>query len=144
MGMWHQLLSGSLYLTGCTIFHAVALSLCVAWIQARVQRHHGPVRVLRRIGFVLLLLLAIVVSLTAEVWLWASALIWRGALPDLDTAVYFTIVTYTTLGYGDIVLDQGHRIFGAMAAVTGLLTFGISTAFLVALWGRVVGSGPGN
>ena len=48
-----------------------------------------------------------------------------------NTAVYFSIATYTTLGYGDVVLDEGHRIFAAFGAMTGMLAFGISTAFLV-------------
>jgi len=60
-----------------------------------------------------------------------------GALPDWNTAVYFSLVTYTTLGYGDVVLGPGLRIFAAFSAVTGLLGFGISTAFLVGAIGKV-------
>ena len=52
-------------------------------------------------------------------------------------ALYFSLVTFTTLGYGDIVLGEGLRIFGAFASVTGLLAFGLSTAFLVALMTRM-------
>ena len=61
-----------------------------------------------------------------------------GTLPDLADAIYFSLVTYTTLGYGDIVVGSGFRVFAAMAAVTGLLNFGISTAFLVGLIGRLM------
>ena len=68
---------------------------------------------------------------TIQVWLWAVAFVWGGALPTLSDAVYFSIVTYTTLGYGDITIGPESRIFGAMSAVTGLLNFGLSTAFLV-------------
>lgn len=58
-------------------------------------------------------------------------------LPDWNSALYFSLVTFTTLGYGDIVLGEGLRIFGAFASVTGLLAFGLSTAFMVALMTRV-------
>ena len=61
-----------------------------------------------------------------------------GALPNLSDALYFSIVTYTTLGYGDIIVGQEFRIFAAMAALTGLLNLGLSTAFLVGLFGRIL------
>lgn len=83
-------------------------------------------------------LAAIVASHTLQVWIWAGVLVALGALQELKTAIYFSLVTYTTLGYGDVLLEADFEIFGAMAAVTGLLTFGISTAILVALLGRVL------
>lgn len=66
-----------------------------------------------------------------NVWIWAFVLRWTKALTSMEEAVYFALVTTTTLGYGDIVLPHRWRIFGAMAAVSGLLTFGLSTAFLI-------------
>ncbi len=60
-----------------------------------------------------------------------------GALPGFAEAIYFAIVTYTTLGYGDIVLDANFRVFAALSSVTGLLNFGLSTAFLVGILSRL-------
>jgi hypothetical protein len=74
---------------------------------------------------------------TVQVWIWAVVWVLGDVLPDWNSALYFSLVTFTTLGYGDIVLGEGLRIFGAFAAVTGLLAFGLSTAFLVALMTRV-------
>ena len=59
-------------------------------------------------------------------------------LQDWNSAVYFSLVSYTSLGYGDVVLGPGARIFGAFSSVTGLLSFGLSTAFLVALMTRLL------
>jgi voltage-gated potassium channel Kch len=80
----------------------------------------------------------LVLSHTVQVWIWAIVLIWLEALPNLFEAIYFSLVTYTTLGYGDVVLSDNHKIFGAMASVTGLLNFGVSTAFLVAILGKIL------
>ena len=77
-------------------------------------------------------------SHTVQVWLWAWALVGVGTLRDWNSAIYFSLVSYTSLGYGDVILGPGARIFGAFSSVTGLLFFGISTAFLVALMGRVM------
>ena len=80
---------------------------------------------------------AVVPAHTVQVRIRAGAFVMTGALSDPGEAICFSPVTYTTLGYGDIVVGSGFRIFAAMEAVTGLLNFGISTAFLVALYGRL-------
>ena len=94
---------------------------------------------IRRITTVLGGTFAIIVfSHTVQVWLWAASFIWLDALNEIDQAIYFSLVTYTTLGYGDITLTNEFNIFGAMASVTGLLNFGVSTAILVAVIGRML------
>jgi len=79
----------------------------------------------------------IVFAHTVQVWIWAVFLVLLGALQTYSDAIYFSLVTYTTVGYGDVTLEDDFRIFGAMASVTGLLGFGISTAFLVEVLTRV-------
>jgi voltage-gated potassium channel len=68
----------------------------------------------------------------AQVGLWAGFLVWRGALQTYDDAFYFSLVTFATLGYGDIVLAPGYRIFGALQAACGSLMLGWSTALIFA------------
>lgn len=80
----------------------------------------------------------IVLAHTLQVWLWALTLLYLEAQSDLRSAIYFSLVTYTTLGYGDVVLSPEFAVFGAFASVTGLLTFGISTAFVVGVVARVL------
>ena len=57
----------------------------------------------------------------AQVGLWAGFLVLLGALQTYGDAFYFSLVTFATLGYGDIVLSPGYRIFGALAATCGSL-----------------------
>lgn len=68
---------------------------------------------------------------TAGLWIWALVYYWLGALPSLEVAVYFSLVCYTTLGLGDIVLPLGWRLLGGMEAANGLLNFGLLTALLI-------------
>ena len=68
---------------------------------------------------------------TVEIWTWAGAYLVLGTLPDFLDALYFSAVTFSTLGYGDIVLQPEWRLFGAMEGVRGLLLIGWSTAYLV-------------
>jgi hypothetical protein len=83
-------------------------------------------------------IIVIVFSHSVQVWLWTLSLISFGAFSDPGTAVYFALVTYTTLGYGDIVLAENIRLYGAFASVTGLLGFALSTAFLVVVFGKLL------
>ncbi len=93
----------------------------------------------RRIAAILAAAIGILlVAHTAEIWLWAFSFAILGEFEQFSTSFYFATVTYTTLGYGDVVLNENARIFASFGAITGLFTFGISTAFLIGLLGRVM------
>ena len=81
--------------------------------------------------------LAIVGAHTVQIYIWALAFWLTGALLTFPESIYFSLVTYAALGYGDVVLGEHFRIFGAMESVTGLLMFGITTAFLVGYFSQV-------
>src|SRR5262245_20132638 len=59
-----------------------------------------------------------------EIMVWAFAYTAWNAMPDLPSAMYFSAVTYTTTGYGDLVLPQSWRLVGAVEALTGILMCG--------------------
>lgn len=133
MTLGQQILWGSLYLGACLIVEIMALVLCTSLLVKATERFK-PKSGSLSVGVVLAIALAfIVLAHTMQAWIWASALILTNAMEDWNTAIYFALVSYSTLGYGDIVLGPGLRIFGAFSAVTGILAFGISTAYLVAL-----------
>jgi hypothetical protein len=68
---------------------------------------------------------------TVEVWSWAVGLLAVGALGTFDEALYFSTVTFSTLGYGDLIPAPEWRLFGALEGVNGFLLIGWSTAYLV-------------
>ena len=70
---------------------------------------------------------------------WAAVYAIGGAMKDFTTAAYFSAVTYTTTGYGDLVLPPDWRLFGSVEALTGILMCGISTGFFFAVFARVFG-----
>jgi len=77
----------------------------------------------------------------AQVGLWAGFLVLIGALKTYGDAFYFSLVTFATLGYGDIVLTPGYRIFGALGATCGSLMLGWSTALIFAAISRAIDRG---
>jgi Ion channel len=73
-----------------------------------------------------------------EIAAWALFFRWQECLPDAESAFYFSGATYTTLGYGDILLPKEWRMFGPLEALTGSLMVGLSIAFFFAVLSRKI------
>jgi hypothetical protein len=111
------------------VIHALGLLGLLYW-QTRqwpkIEADFGP----RRNLPVFLLLFGVILTLhLAEICLWAGFYVWRGCLPDLESSLYFSAASYSTAGYGDILLPRAWRLVGAMESVTGVLLLGWSAAF---------------
>ncbi len=70
---------------------------------------------------------------TIETWSWAALFMLLGEFDDLERALYFSVSTHTTLGYGDIILSPEWQLLGTFESMGGLILFGVSTAFLFGL-----------
>ena len=69
---------------------------------------------------------------------WALAYYWVGEFHDFQTALYFSVVTATSLGYGDITLSESWRLLAIFEAMSGLLLFGASTASVFQLMVKIL------
>jgi hypothetical protein len=67
-----------------------------------------------------------------EMTIWAIGFVIVGMLPNFETALYFSLKSYTTVGYGDVLPLQSWRLVGPIEAAVGVLMLGLSTGFLVA------------
>ncbi len=136
--MTAQIFWGSVILGICSIIHLLILVFWAGRLK-QVNKYLGSA--VRGIHLPILIgstFAVIVLAHTIQVWIWAISFVLLQALPNLSDAIYFSLVTYTTVGYGDVTMAPEFRIFGAMASVTGLLNFGLSTAFLVGLLGKLM------
>lgn len=76
----------------------------------------------------------------AEITVWALFYLWKECLPDAETSFYFAGVTYTTIGYGDLVLAKPWRILGPVEGLTGILMCGLSAGLFFGLVTRIYSS----
>ena len=73
----------------------------------------------------------LVIGNVAQIAIWALLLQLLGEFSDFTEAVYHSAVNFATLGYGDIVMSEEHRLLGPLEAVNGVLMIGVSTAALM-------------
>jgi Ion channel len=65
-------------------------------------------------------------------WTWALHYLLLDAIEPLEKAIYFSVEAFTTVGYGDVVLDENWRLLSSLESANGLLMFGWSTALVFA------------
>jgi hypothetical protein len=81
-------------------------------------------------AIVLLMLHALEAFLWALLYLVLPA---QAGLKNLHEAFYFSLVTFTTLGYGDITLNSRWQLLAGIEGMVGIVVFGLSTAILFAV-----------
>ncbi len=138
--MLRQLLVGG----GVSVINIVIHSLIMATI-VRVA-HLAGTRPRRDPGLFLAAVMVPVVSIlmgthALEVFVWSVAYAWVNAAPDGADLLYFALVNYTTLGYGDIVPLERWRLLGPITAMNGVLLFGWSTAVIFEVLRKTMGRG---
>jgi len=125
-------------LIGCTLvaatvgIHAVGSTLWLAHATSRYLRDGGSWSSFRMFVALLSSVIFLISLHVIQITLWA--LTYRELVPDVlptfEHAIYFSIVTFTTLGYGDITLQEGTRILSGIESLSGILLVGWSTAVM--------------
>ncbi len=72
----------------------------------------------------------LLVGILGQISLWSLLFMSLGEFKVFATALYHSAVNFGSLGYGDIVMSEKHRLLGALEAINGVLMIGISTAAL--------------
>ncbi|MEM6536829.1 MAG: ion channel [Pseudomonadota bacterium] len=129
--MLFQMIIGILIICGTAYIHAWALALAMdklnpisKWAKEQPTNFRLSSAIGVSVAWVMLAHLV-------EVAVWAGSLYGFGIFDRLDTSYYFSLVAYTTLGFGDIILPGDWRILSGLIAANGFLIFGWSTAFQV-------------
>ena len=123
---------GLLAMSVCLARQALASVLAARYFAGATKQPLGPHP--WRAIFLQFSILMIVLMLgnIVQVAFWALLYSVLGAFEDFETAMYFSGVTFTSLGYGDVVLNGRIRLLGPLQAANGLMMFGITTAVFMA------------
>ena len=129
-------LIGALLIAVTVAIHAFGTTMWVHSLDRRASENKGQwlrqhsLQVLTGTGLVVVLLHAVQITIWAYAYL---LLVPAGELETLEKALYFSFVTFSTLGYGDITLSEGWRLLSGIQALNGILLVGWSTAILFAV-----------
>ena len=138
--MVQSLLIGLALAVANVLVHAVGTTWMIGYLK-RLGESAATSK--RRFALQLRILCTTALSLLSlhvvEVVVWAIAYL---ALPiqsirDIEQATYFSTVSFTSLGYGDVVIGDSWRLLGGIQAMAGLLVCGWSAALLFAVVQRI-------
>ncbi len=103
----------------------------------RCQRKGSRCRA--KAGVIIQTVLFMIVLHFVEILIWAAAYLLVAAeeFDSVEAAIYFSAVTFTTLGYGDITLSSNWRLLSGFEAIGGIVLIGWTTAFLYAVLQRM-------
>ncbi len=116
-----------------TVVHAVGIIVMIELLRGMVVPGGNRLSLHRMVGVLVYTVLSVFLLHTIEIWLWAVLYIWLGAFEIMEPALYFSTVTFTTLGYGDITLLPRWRLLSSLEAANGVILLGVSTAFVFAV-----------
>ncbi len=135
--MFQQLLIGSAVI--CVTL--LAQTLCIGGAIAGLRRMSGWLAsswsLFKFVTALTFVVLSVVIGVALCAWIWGMVFMHLNVVENFETAIYFSIVTFTTLGYGDIVLAEQWRLLSGLTATNGLIVFGLNTAFLVEVLSRL-------
>ena len=130
---------GLAFLTVAT--HATGIGVL---LQHLIHSQHLPTSLSLTMRLLLRIVWWLILLHLAEISIWALFYLWRGCIPDAETAFYFSGVTYTTIGYGDVVLAKPWRLLGPIEGLLGVLMCGLSTGYFFVVGSHIYQSGLGR
>jgi Ion channel len=131
--MLRELVIAFMIMAVCLVIHSYGLVILFEWLFTRrqaIEQQPG------RSQYTLLLITAFTVIImlhVSEAAIWAVFYYWRQLFEDYETSLYFSLGSYTTIGYGDVVLSKRWRLLGAIEGISGVLLCGLSAAFVFAI-----------
>lgn len=129
-----QLVTSTIMVLLTVTMHGFGLAMLgrVMQLEARQERmQHVPTLSVRSLVFTQALVIALAGLHGLEIWGYAFLFEALGAVSDLETAVYFSTISYAGIGFDDRYIDPSWRLVSAIEGVNGLLLLGWSTAFFV-------------
>jgi hypothetical protein len=137
MGFIGQTTAAAVLVALTLSFQSAGMAALIYWVRSDMEQGLNRFSTFRS-GVLLVRFSSVIIGLhLLQVLLWAGFYRWS-CLPSWESAFYFSAASYSTVGYGDLVLPQTWRILGPVEGVTGVLMCGLSAGFLFAIVTRLV------
>ena len=128
--MSENLLIGFGTMAVCFVIQGAAVSALLRTLFVLEQKHIIRPGIVRSTAIFVTVMFLLFAGNLVQISLWAYLFLSLGQFEDFHTGFYFSMVNFTTLGYGDLVMTEDRRLLGALEAANGVLMFGLSTSVL--------------
>ena len=136
--MFSEILVAFVILALCVAIHTLGVVIIAEWLIKRRGDLVKKVGFLRESALLVSVFALITFLHMLSTCIWAGFYRVSGLFDDFETALYFSIGSYTTIGYGDVVLPEKWRLLGGVEGLNGVLLCGISTAFIFVIVNAIV------
>ena len=137
MGFTRQASVAVFLVTATLLFQCAGMAVLIHWVRATLARgikELGPVRsAVLMVRFTTVMIILHILQIV----LWTAFYRWR-CIPSWESCFYFSAATYSTVGYGDVVLPRIWRLLGPVEGITGVLMCGLSVSCLFAIATRLI------
>jgi len=133
---WEILPIGIVMMALTVMVHVAGVVYWLERIGTRIEYLTSVGKHLHLFKGVLTTALALLILHLLEAILWAflyMALPAQAGLKNFHEAVYFSMITFTTLGYGDVTLTEPWQVLAGAEGMVGIVVFGLTTALLYAV-----------
>lgn len=125
-----QLAIGTCLVILTVLIHALALDSMMTALERLGPKLYKHTKKLWKALMLIVTVTGVFLAHIVQIWVWALFFFKVDALAHFQDALYFSTASFTTVGYGDIVLGKEWRLLGSFESANGLILFGWSTAFI--------------
>jgi hypothetical protein len=137
MTFFRQAGAAAILITLTLSLQVAGMVVLIHWARTRLTHNIRKLGLLPSAVLMLRFTTAIIALHLSHIVLWTTFYHWQ-CFPSWETAFYFSTASYTTVGYGDVVLSQTWRTMGPVESIVGVLMTGLSVSVLFAIVTRLV------
>lgn len=136
--MIENLILGSILIFICLVVQCIIVYILLHFLISLEKKKLLKPTFIRTTPLLIFVLTIFLIGIIVQIAIWAGLFLVFGEFENFNIAFYHSLVNFTTLGYGDLVMSEKRRLLGALEAANGVLMFGITTAFVVAILNELI------
>jgi voltage-gated potassium channel len=131
-------LATAVFLVGLTLWiQCLGIAVLIHWARTSIERGVARLSLMYAAGLMIRFSVLVIVLHFLQIFFWSVFYRWY-CLPSWESSFYFSATSYSTVGYGDVILPRVWRLLGPVESVTGVLMCGISVSFLFVVATKLV------
>jgi len=138
--MLHEITAAALLVLATLSVQCAGAAVLINWLRSVVAREVHNLSLSSSALLVMQATIGVIILQGLIILLWASCYRWV-CFSSWESSFYFSATSYSTVGYGDVLLPPKWRLFGPLESMLGVLMCGLSVSLLFALVNRLLDRG---